>query len=385
MTPRAAPRTLSRRELNRALLARQHLLERTDVTVPELVEGMVGLQAQEPLDPYTALWSRRIGFAPSELGARLEDRSMVRIVTWRGTVHLHTADDAVRCRGLAEQVIAARVTPGNMFGRALAGIDADALLADCREWFAERPRNGTELRARLADQPTSDLDRLVDVVKYALPLAQVAPRGVWGRTMRATWSPLDVYLGLPLAPATPDDEDAVIVRYLRAFGPASVADLATWSGWRGAKAKIDRIRAQLVSYLHEDTGRELLDVPDGVFVDADTPAPPRFLPEYDNVGLGHADRSRMAPPDPATGAAAPVVDDPRPRGILVDGTIGGLWRIHRADGRARLVLSPLDRWSRAQRRDVEREGEALLGFHAPDDDHDIEVATVHPAPGRPGS
>lgn len=370
----AAAPTLTRRQLNRALLARQHLLARTDVGVPALAEHLVGLQAQEPLDPYTGLWSRLADFDPDDLGARVADRSMVRIVTWRGTVHLHTADDALVCRALAEQVVAARVTPGNMFGRALVGIDADALLADCRAWFAEAPRNGTELKARLADQPTSDLDRLIDVVKYALPLVQVPPRGVWGQTLRATWSPVDVVLGRPLPTATPEDEDAAIVRYLTAYGPASVADVATWSGWRGVKAKVDRIRDRLVSYRHEDTGKELLDVADGLFAAPDVPAPPRFLPEFDDVGLSHADRSRIVPPDLM---AHPLFSpDPRPRGVLVDGVVAGLWSIRRDDGRAVLVLKPAVRWTRAQRREVEAEGARLLALHAPDVDHDVDLVAL---------
>jgi hypothetical protein len=370
----APPPTLTRRQLGRALLARQHLLARTDLPVPTLTDHLVGLQAQEPLDPYTGLWSRLEGFVPDDLGARVTDRSMVRVVTWRGTVHLHTADGAVWARALAEQVMAARVSPGNMFGRATAGLDLDAVLADCRAWFAEEPRNGTELKARLVHQPTSDLDRLIDVVKYALPLAQVPPRGVWGQSKRATWSPLDVFLRRPLAVATPDDEDDAIVRYLTAFGPASVADIATWSGWRGVKAKVDRVRDRLVAYRHEETGRELLDVPDGLFVDADAPAPPRFLPEFDNVGLSHADRSRIVPADLM---AHPLFEpDPRPRGVLVDGLVAGLWSLRRDEGRTVLVLKPAVRWTRAQTRDVEAEGAALLGLHAPTDDHDVEVVAL---------
>ncbi len=370
------PRTLTRRELNRALLARQHLLARTDRSVPEVVAHLVGLQAQEPLDPYTALWSRIEGFVPDDLGRLVADRSMVRIVTWRGTVHLHSADDAVWARALVEQVMDARVTSGNVFGRAVAGLDLDALLAECRAWFAEAPRNGSELKALLADRPTSDLDRLIDVVKYTLPLAQVPPRGVWGATKRATWSPLDVFLHRPLAVATPADEDEAIVRYLTAYGPASVADIATWSGWRGVKAKVDRVRDRLVAYRHDGTGKELLDVPDGLFVDADVPAPPRFLPEFDDVGLSHADRSRIVAPDLMTHPL--FAPDPRPRGVLVDGVIAGLWSIRRDDGRAVLVLKPAVRWSRAERRDVEAEGAALLRLHAPDDDHDVELVALDP-------
>ncbi|QYG91418.1 winged helix DNA-binding domain-containing protein [Iamia sp. SCSIO 61187] len=365
------PPTLTRRQLNRALLARQDLLARAGRSVPEEVEHLVGLQAQEPLDPYTALWSRLEGFAPAALGAGLEDRTLARLVTWRGTVHLHTADDALLARGLAQEVVERRISPGNVFGRATAGVDLDAVLADVWAWIGEEPRSGAEVKARIGEAGSSDVERLVDVVKYLLPTVQVPPRGVWGRSGAARWAPLDQWLGRPLAAAGPDDEDAVILRYLAAFGPASAADIATWSGWIGVRAKLDRLAGRLVTYRHEDTGRLLVDVPDGARPDPDVPAPVRFLPEFDDVLLSHADRSRIVPDGLGGGALVEVVA--RPRVVLVDGSVGGLWSIRREDGRATLVLRPLVRWTRAQRRDAETEGVALLGLHAPDADHDVDV------------
>lgn len=364
---------LSRRRLNRALLARQHLLERADRTVADAVEHLVGLQAQEPLDPYTGLWSRLAGFAPDDLGRLVADHTVVRIVTWRGTVHLHTAADALVARAAVQGWVDTRVRGSNMHGRAVAGLDLDALLADARAWFAAAPRNGPELRAWLAERIDDgrDLTPVIDVVKYALPLAQVPPRGVWGATKRATWSPLDVVLGRPLPEPTPEADDDLVRRYLAAFGPATAADLSTWSGWTGAKARIDRIRDELVTFRHEDTGRELVDLPDAPRPDADQPAPPRFLPEYDNVVLSHADRSRIVPDGLGSTVVLEVVA--RPKCVLVDGMVGGLWAIERDDGRARLVLSPLRRWTKAEARAVQREGAALLTLHAPDLDHDVEV------------
>ena len=372
---RSTAPVLTRRRLNRALLARQDLLARVERSVPDEVAHLVGLQAQEPLDPYTGLWSRLAGFDPHDLGAGLEDRGLARLVTWRGTVHLHTADDALRARALVQDVMARRVSPGNMFGRAVAGLDLDAILADVWAWIGEEPRTGGEVKARLADVGSPDLDRLVDVVKYALPTVQVPPRAVWGKTGRARWAPLDQWLGRPLAEPDPDAEDAVILRYLAAFGPASAADIATWSGWTGVRARLDRLAARhgdrLVTYRHEDTGRELVDVADGLLPAPDVPAPVRFLPEFDNVVLSHADRSRIAPPD--LGPTPVLGLDPRPRLVLVDGVVGGLWRIEVADDRARLVLRPLRRWTRAQRADAESEGVALVGLHAPGVDVDVRA------------
>lgn len=367
---------LTRRRLNRALLARQHLLARVDRSVPDVVADLVGLQAQEPLDPYTGLWSRLEGFDPHDLGRRLEDRSLVRLVTWRGTVHLHTAADAPVVRALVEELMARRVSPGNMFGRAVARLDLDAILADVWAWIGEEPRTGGEVKARLAAVGSPDLDRLVDVVKYALPTVQVPPRAVWGKTGRARWAPLDGWLGRPLHVATPADEDAVLLRHLAAFGPSSAADIATWSGWTGVRARLDRLAAGgdlLVTYRHEDTGRELVDVADGLLPDADVPAPVRFLPEFDDAVLSHADRSRIVPPD--LGSHHVLGLDPRPRVVLVDGVVGGLWRVDDDGARARLVLRPLTRWARAQVAEAETEGAALLGLLAPDADPDVEVVS----------
>jgi hypothetical protein len=371
----ATPPTLTRRQLNRALLARQDLLVRTDRSVPAMVAHLVGLQAQEPLDPYTGLWSRLAGFDPDDLGRRLVDRSLARLVTWRGTVHLHTADDALVVRALVQDLMIRRISPGNMFGRAVAGLDLDAILADVWAWIGEEPRTGAEVKARVADADSPDVDRLVDVIKYALPTVQVPPRAVWGRTGRARWAPLDQWLGRPLAEVGPAEEDAVIRRYLAAFGPASAADIATWSGWTGVRAKLDRLADGLVTYRHEETGRRLVDLPDAPMPDPDVPAPVRFLPEFDDVVLSHADRSRIVPAD--LGSAVVVAADPRPKVMLVDGMVAGLWSITRTGDRARLVLRPMASWTRAQTEEAETEGAALLALHAPDADPDVEV--VRPA------
>ena len=155
---RSTAPVLTRRRLGRALLARQDLLARVARSVPEEVAHLVGLQAQEPLDPYTGLWSRVAGFDPHDLGARIEARTLVRLVTWRGTVHLHTADDALVVRALVQDLMERRISPGNMFGRAVAGLDLDAILADVWAWIGEEPRTGGEVKARLADVGSPDLD-----------------------------------------------------------------------------------------------------------------------------------------------------------------------------------------------------------------------------------
>jgi len=368
----AAAEVLTRRRLNRTLLARQHLLERVDRPVLDEVAHLIGLQAQEPLDPYTALWSRLVDFRPEALGDEVGARRAIRVTTLRNTVHLHTADDAVRVRALTQEVAGRHMTPTNAVGRALAGIDAEALLRDAEVWFTEAPRHGGELKEWLLERhPDRDPDRLISFVRYTVPLAQRAPRGVWGRSARATWSPLAQYAARPLPAVGPDDEADLILRYLAAYGPASPADLASWSGWTRAAARLDRLRDRLVTYRHEETGRELFDVPDGPSADPDEPAPVRFLPEFDDVTLAHADRSRIVP-STVTSAAVPRIAA-RPRMMLVDGSVGGLWSASRDDDRARLRLVPLRRWTRAERRDAAEEGARLLGLLHPDADPDVVV------------
>lgn len=366
------PEVLTRRRLNRALLARQHLLARTDLPVPEMIGHLVGMQAQEPFDPYTALWSRLTDLRPEALADEIEHRRAIRITTLRNTVHLHTAADAVWIRALTQEVADRHHTPTNAVGRALVGIDTDALLRDAEAWFAAEPRHGGQLKAWLLERwPDRDPDRLISFVKYTVPLAQRAPRAVWGRSARPVWSPLAQYAGLPMPDVGPDDEDAFVRRYLTAFGPASPADLASWSGWTGAAARLARQRDGLVTYRHEETGRELFDVPDGVFVDDDVEAPVRFLSEYDNVALGHADRSRIVP----AGLTAVVVQDLvfRPRALLVDGMVGGLWALERDGDRTRLRLWPVRRWTRAERTAVTDEGARLVAWLEPGVDLDVAV------------
>ena len=359
--PAPAGPTLTHGQLNRALLARQHLLARVDRPVPATIDHLVGMQAQNPLDPYVALWSRLAGFTPVDLAPLVAGREAVRLTTLRGTIHLHTTTDALTVRPLLQPVME-KILRSTAFARSVDGLDLDALLATARGWVEAEPRNGAQLRALVTDRhPGVDAASVVLVLRYLLPLVQVAPRGVWGETKQATWTTLSHHVGRPLAPA-PSAQD-LIVRYLAAFGPASVADIASWSRLTGVKALVAPLRDRLVTFAHPDTGRELLDLPDAPRPGAEVPAPVRFLPEYDNVFLGHADRSRIAQvPVP------PSVLEPNGsvRLVLVDGMVAGCWTIPREEGPARLVVRNLAPWSRAQRRAVVEEGEALLALLAPD-------------------
>ncbi len=331
-----AAETLSPRALNRALLARQLLLERADVPPLEAVERLVGLQAQEPLDPYTALWSRLSGFRPAALAALLEQRRAVRIAAMRGTIHLVSAEDCLPLRALMQPVLDAELSRHPAYSPLLAGVDLAPVMRAARMALAE-PRSTRELRAIMGERfPEHDAAALAYACRCLLPLVQVPPRGVWGRTAQVTLATAESWLGRPPAPELSIDD--AVLRYLAAFGPAAPADAAAWSRLPGMRAVLERLRPRLRTF-RDERGRELFDLPDAPRPDPGTPAPPRFLPEYDNVLLSHADRSRVvADADRARLSAVAGVGF---GSVLVDGLVRAVWRLEsdRGSGRATLVVT----------------------------------------------
>jgi hypothetical protein len=357
MTPPAEGSVLDRRTLNRALLARQCLLERVAMPAAEMIEHLVGMQAQVPTDPYVALWSRLRNFDPGELSTLMLERRAVRMTLMRTTLHLVTARDALALRPVLQETVA-RGLRGSPFWKHLEGIDLEALLAAAADLVEERPRTTSELRRLLAERaPSTDPTSLAYAARYLLPLVQVTPRGVWGRSAAPRVTTLSSWLGVAVDgdPAP----DATVLRYLRAFGPASSSDIRTWSWLTGLREVIERLRPRLRTY-RDERGRDLLDVPDGVFVDPATPAPVRFLPEYDNLVLSHDDRSRITG-DGAWGAAYSHKGT-----FFVDGFLAGAWRLGRTRDATTLSVEPLAELRPADREAVTAEGQALLAFLAPD-------------------
>jgi hypothetical protein len=338
------------------LLARQLLLERADLPVVEAIEHLVGMQAQVPRDPYVGLWSRLQPFDPYELGQLVEERGAVRMTLMRSTLHLVTAADAGPLRALTQPVIE-RAFASSPFRRDLDPAEIDEIVAAGIGLVEARPLTIVELGQALGQRwPARVPGSLAYAVRYLVPLVQVPPRGVWGRSGAARITTLRAWIGQPELP--PADPGAAIVRYLRAFGPASPGDLRTWSWLTGVRPILDRLRPALVSYRGED-GRELLDVPDGLFADPEIPAPVRFLPEFDNAFLSHADRSRI------TGAGS-WGSAYRGRGAFtVDGFLAGGWRMARDGPRTSLVVEPMTSLAAHALEAVEAEALALLTFLAP--------------------
>jgi len=354
--------TLSRRTLNRTLLARQLLLERVERPALDVIEHLVGLQAQAPLAPYVALWSRLEGFEPGELSGLLERREAVRAVGMlRTTIHLLSARDALALTPVVRDVWerSFRNTP---FRRNIAGIDPEELAAAGRVLLDEGPLRPIDLGRRLqARWPGRDPISLAMGVRDRTPIVQVTPRGLWGRSAAPALAVMQTWLGKPLAAST--DAGPFVLRYLRAFGPASTQDIATWSWFQGVRAIVEGLGSQLRRYRDEE-GRELLDVAAAELTDEGVPAPPRFLPEYDNLLLSHRDRRRVLD-RPFTQLPLPAGNGARLGTFLVDGFVAGTWQVERSEREAILRLAAWRRLEPSDRAALEDEALALLALLAP--------------------
>ena len=349
---------LGRRALNRALLERQLLLRRSEMRALDAIEHLVGMQAQAPKDPYIGLWTRLEGFDPEELSRLILARRAVRGPLMRTTVHLVSDRDCLTMRPLVQPVLE-RVLRGQ-FGRGLAGLDLDELVAAGRALLEERPRTRAELRRLLAERwPGHDANSLAQAVGYLVPVIQVPPRGVWGRSGQAVLAPTESWLGRPLETDPPPER--LVVRYLGAFGPASVKDVQAWCGLTRLRAVLERLRPRLRVF-GDEHGTELFDLPDAPRPDPETPAPPRFLPEFDNALLSHADRSRIytegyrPPPNAGPGGLT--------GNVLVDGFYRATFALTRERDRATLLVTPFGRFSREDEDAVAAEGERLARFLA---------------------
>jgi hypothetical protein len=333
------------------------LLGRERVAVQDALERLVAMQAQVPRPPFVGLWTRLERFEREDLLALLRTRAVVRGTALRGTIHLMTSADFVELRG-AMQPALTRGMQAILQNRAMA-LDVNALVAEGRAFFAGAPATFDALRKELQRRyPKGDERAMAYAVRVHLPLVQVPTDVRWGFPGSADFAVADSWLGREVA-TTEAPPHALVRRYLAAFGPATPGDAQVWSALSGLRSVFEELRPSLVTF-RDERKRELFDLPDAPRPPEDTPAPVRFLPDYDNVLLSHEDRTRI------------IADEHRPMvftknltvapTFLVDGFVAGSWKVERKKKTASLTLSPFGKLTRKTKEELEHEGEALLSF-----------------------
>jgi len=359
---------LDRRALNRALLARQLLLERRRGSAAGTIEHLVGMQAQAPNLPYVGLWARLVGFRPDELSRQVEARQAIRLSLMRNTIHLVTRRDALGVKPLFMRLGERGFLRGSPWGRQMRDADMVEIARAGREIMGEKPRTIAEL-ARLLGKRIPDHDGVAMAygVRYMVPLVFTPPRGVWRGRGQVTLTTFEAWLGQAPGPAIAEED--FVLRYLKAFGPASVADMRAWSGL-AMRAAFERLRPRLRVFRDPD-GRELFDLPRAPRPPAELEVPVRFLPDYDNILLGHADRTRILAPGRHLGLFSS--NGIMKGSVLVDGFVRGAW----IPTSAMLHITPFDKpFSRKEARDVAGEGLKLMEFLAPGEKHDLSFGPV---------
>ena len=363
---------ISNRVLNRTLLDRQHLLTRSGMTPAQMIEHLIGLQAQDVMPPFVGLWSRLTDFDPNSVSTGLEDRALARVTLMRGTIHLVSALDARRMRPHFTPLLeAAPFRPGFFFG-ATVGMDIDEVRSRGVELFQSGPKKSADIRDWAKEcWPDRDPGAVVQAMYYLLPLLQIPPRGKWKQNNRPVWSDIESWLGAPLIHDYPLDD--LVLRYLRAFGPASTMDMQAWSRLKGFKSVVDRLGLQLRTY-KDERGRVLYDTAEGELVAGDVDAPPRFLGWYDNVALSHDDRSRIVDLNLAAGSTGPAEGNVST--FTLDGFLAGSYKVNVQKTGASLTISPGRQLSESERQQLSDEGESLLRFMEPGHSHDIEFCEL---------
>lgn len=350
------PETLTVRQLNRATLARQMLLERERLSAVAAVERLAGMQAQLARPPFVGLWTRVEGFQREELVAGFHERALVRGILMRSTIHVMSSADYLRFWRTLQPMLSADIR--THLNRA-DGLEPERVLPVACELLREQPRTITELAQALqATFPGIEPRTLAHIARAELPLLFM-PSGDahWAFPGNARFTLATDWLTEP--PSSSTARHALVLRYLAAFGPASVADVQTWSKLTRLSAVLNELRPQLRTFRDEE-GRELFDLPDAPRPDANVPAPPRFLPNFDNLVLSHADRTRVLPEPHRRFMASR--NGMVPATFLVDGFVAGSWKIERNKSTATLLLTPFEPLPKAAMDALVTEGEGLIRF-----------------------
>jgi hypothetical protein len=341
-----AERTLTQRELNRALLARQLLLERVRPPLPRVLERMGGLQAQYAPAMYIGLWTRVEGFDREMLTRALERRSVVQGTLMRTTIHLVSKADYWR---FAVGLRSRRSARARVYG--VDERDFRRAAARIRMFLADGPRRDSEVAEALGkDVWRPGVGLWVDLVR-------IPPSGTWERRRADLYALAEDWVGPENA--TPEEGvEHLVRRYLQGFGPAPANDIADWAGLKMTTIKAALERLQLRRF-RDEQGKQLLDLPRAPLPDPDTPAPVRLLPVWDATLLVHARRTGILP----EGYRARVFNVKTPHSVntfLVDGQVAGTWRFENG----RVQLTPFGRLAKAARAELNEEAERLVAFYA---------------------
>lgn len=357
---------LSRHQLNRITLERQLLLRRSELTAVEAVRHLFGMQAQVPNAPYVGLWSRLNSFQHDELVQPLLQKKIARIALMRSTVYLVTAEDAVGLRPLVQPALDRDLFKNSTYGKDARALPVEEAMTYGRKLLDEKPLTTQELGALLHQRwPDLSTEALAYAMRNLLPLVQLPPRGIWGVGGKTRYAVTDTWFGKRVRSSLTIED--MVLRYLNAFGPATVQDMQTWSGLTKLASVVEQLKPRMQTY-RDEHGRTLYDLAEATLPPFDAPAPPRFLPAFDNLIFAFADRSRI------------MRDDHRKRlirrnvvvmPVLLDGFVCGSWRMEQKRRNATLVISTLEPLSPAGQAALAEEGEGLLRFAAADAHHDI--------------
>jgi len=345
-------RVLTERELNRALLARQMLLERVKAPIPKVLDRMGTLQAQYAPSMYIGLWTRMHGFEREQLNRALEGRGVAQGTLMRATIHLVSKSDywpaAIGVRqGRREAWLNAS------YRREYSASQMSAAARKLRR----RLGDGTMSRKEIHELLGSD-SVITNGVNMWLDLVRVPPSGTWERRRADLYAAADAWLGPPPKIEEIDGIERLVRRYLGGFGPATLPEIANWAGLHPKRLgpALERIKLRRFEAEH---GAELLDLPRAPLPDPETPAPPRFLPTWDATLLAHCRRTGIMPDEHRSKIFNPKYPQSVPT-FLVDGRVAGTWTYEKG----RIKTKQFGKLDAAARRELGEEADRLAELHA---------------------
>ncbi|HEY9313384.1 winged helix DNA-binding domain-containing protein [Williamsia sp.] len=353
---------ISLRQWNRTLLQRQHLLERVDEDVLDVLDRCVGLQSQDPRVAFFGLWSRITDFDPADLDDLMTGREVVRMALLRSTVFLMDSEDARWVRPLAQASMDGEMRNNHV--KHLAGADPVEVAAQGRELLSGTELSVKALKEALSQRwPDAEAGSLVTVVRCLVPLVQVPPRGTWEGSATTTYSLYDDWCGPGESAVTGDEAVKDLIRlYLRGFGPSTIKGLQSWAGMTRLRPVVEAMEADWeLGKLTGPDGEELFDIEGMALADESLSAPARLVAPFDNIVVSQGtDRRRVVDDEIFPKLVTP--NGRSPGFVLVDGRVAGTWKPVKAGKKTTIDIDYLVKVSASGKREVEAERERLTAF-----------------------